>query len=491
MAKPNIIFLFSDQHRGDWLSGLGHLFARTPHLDALASAGSHFTQAYCNYPLCGPSRMSVMTGRHPHRNGVYVNEHCLPSDAPTVAHGLAQAGYETILAGRMHFSGPDQRHGFQQRYVGDLNACMGGGPHAMGEGAMRQAANNAKGAASHYGFTESPGLQFDEAVTLACEHILSQPRDAQHPLFLTAGFFLPHHPFFVPEAHYQAALDSMPEDDAPLPPIPREALHPFDALQYDHVVAHGLTSSKRREIRALYAAMITWLDERLGRVIEAAKRLPGETIVLYSSDHGEFACDHDRIGKVSFLEPSLHVPLIAARFREGRPFGPNRQHVTAPVSLLDVLPTCLDVAQAPFPCPIDGASLLPLIEGREQSEDATWRERAVFAELCIRLGQLRFPASRCVRQGSYKLHYHLGMPSRLFNLAEDPHEQNDLTDSPRHAEVKARLEAQILDGWNPEAVEALSESRSVDTGYLREWGRMGLGPRGEVFDPERDPTRPC
>ncbi len=490
VPSPNILFLFSDQHRGDWMSGLGHPYALTPHLDALAQAGTRFTQAYCNYPLCGPSRMSVMTGRHPFRNNITVNEHCLPSDVPTMAHSLARAGYETILAGRMHFSGPDQRHGFQQRYVGDLNACMAGGRPAMGEGPMRLAANNAKGAAAHCGAGECPGLHFDEAVTRACEHILSQPRDTGHPLFLTAGFFFPHHPFFVPQAYYEAALERMPADDAPLPRLDPEGFHPFDAMQATREVATELTPAKRREIRALYAAMITWLDERLGRVIESACQLPGETLILYSSDHGEFACDYDRIGKVSFLEPSLHVPMVAARFKDGRPLGPIGLEVDAPVSLVDVMPTFLEAVKAPLPEPLDGQSLLPILDGRESGAEPRWKQRPVFAELCIRFGAMRYPASRCVRRGNHKLHYHNGMPTRLFDLGSDPHESNDLAGIPDHADLQAALEALVLDGWDPDRVEAQAEARSRDMGYMAEWGRAGHGPRGDVFDATRDPTLP-
>ncbi|MGF1483470.1 MAG: sulfatase-like hydrolase/transferase [Opitutales bacterium] len=485
---PNLIFLFSDQHRGDWMRCAGHPFAHTPNLDQLAGAGTRFTQAYCNYPLCGPSRMSVMTGRHPYRNDITINEHCLPSDIPTMAHALACAGYETILAGRMHFSGPDQRHGFQKRYVGDLNACMAGGPNAMGPPPMRRAAGNAAGAACHLGTGDCPGLHFDEAVTRACEHILARPRP--QPLFLTAGFFLPHHPFFVPEAYFQAALERIPADDTPLPPLDRESAHPFEQFQHPFVTAPDLTPEKRRQIRALYAAMITWLDERLGRVIDLAKQLPGETLILYSSDHGEFACDYDRIGKVSFLEPSLQVPLILARFQDGEPFGPQSTTCDNPVSLLDVAPTFIEAATAEPPSILDGDSLLPLLEKPESANTPNWTERPVFAELAITVGKLDYPASRLLRRGDFKLHYHHTLPLRLFNVREDPHEQHDLAGDPKYAALRDAMLAQLLDGWNPDLVKARARARSVDSAYLAEWGRQGQGPEGEVFDPSRDPTLP-
>jgi choline-sulfatase len=489
MSCPNILFLFSDQHRGDWLSCAGHPYALTPNLDRLAAAGTRFTQAYCNYPLCGPSRMSVMTGRHPFRNNITVNEHCLPSDTPTIAHALALAGYETILAGRMHFCGPDQRHGFQQRYVGDLNAHMAGGPSAMGEGPMRAAANNAAGAAAHCGTGECPGLRFDEHVTQACEHVLTQ-RSTQKPLFLTAGFFFPHHPFFVPESYYEAALARLPADDAPRPPLEPGQGHPFDERQRPFVTVPDLTPQKRRHLRALYAAMITWLDERIGRVLEAAARLPGETLVLYSSDHGEFACDYDRIGKLAFHEPAIHVPLIGARFRDGEALGPRGQTVSVPVSLVDVAPTFVEASGAPPPPLLDGDSLLELLDDGSRAREPRWRERAVFSELCIRHGKLDYPPSRMVRRGRHKLHFHHGMPPRLFDLAEDPLERNDLAANKAFASLRGELEALIHDGWDPERIARDAASRSGDMAYLRQWGALGLGPSGELFDPSRNPTKP-
>ena len=145
----NILLIVSDQHRRDWLGcslSPGAALVRTPNLDALAARGVLFESAYCPYPLCGPSRMALMTGRRASRIGMFVNEHTLRSDVPTFAHALGRAGYETVLCGRMHFSGIDQRHGFERRLVGDVNSSYGGGPDRERNTARWESSHSARAA---------------------------------------------------------------------------------------------------------------------------------------------------------------------------------------------------------------------------------------------------------------------------------------------------------------------------------------------------------
>ena len=126
--RPNILLILSDQHNPHILGCAGDEVARTPYLDGLAARGVTFDAAYCPSPLCVPSRMSLMTGRHPYQNEVWTNAGMLGSEIPTFAHALGAAGYEVALGGRMHFVGPDQRHGFERRLIGDVLAAFPGGP---------------------------------------------------------------------------------------------------------------------------------------------------------------------------------------------------------------------------------------------------------------------------------------------------------------------------------------------------------------------------
>ena len=118
--KPHIIFLFSDQHNADIMGWRGNKIIRTPHFDRLAQSGTTLNSCYCASPLCVPSRCSMLSTLLPQRNGVFINEQCLPSDRITFVHELGISGYRTVLTGRMHFKGPDQRHGFHERLVGDI-----------------------------------------------------------------------------------------------------------------------------------------------------------------------------------------------------------------------------------------------------------------------------------------------------------------------------------------------------------------------------------
>ena len=188
--KPNIILIVSDQHRGDWMSCTGDKHVQTPYLDALAARGVRFDDMLCNYPLCGPSRMSFLTGRHPFRNDITINEHSLSSDTPTIAHALGLAGYESVLAGRMHFNGADQRHGYEKRLVGDVCRCYAGGPITPVQGELDGTMGNLKQATEKAGPGDNFIYDYDQDVTSAAERFMRE-RDDERPLFMTVGWYLP------------------------------------------------------------------------------------------------------------------------------------------------------------------------------------------------------------------------------------------------------------------------------------------------------------
>lgn len=477
--QPNILIFLSDQHRHDWMGCAGCDFVDTPNMDRLARSGVRFSNASCNAPLCGPSRMSLLTGRFSHRLGVYINEHTLDANTPTLAHMAARAGYETTLCGRMHFMGPDQRHGYQSRLVGDICTCYAGGPRTD-YGQIKGAASASRHALAHAQPGVSPVLQYDQAVISACERYLDD-RDDDRPLLLTVGTYGPHHPYTAPPEFYQRARAAMEGADEPTGHS-EAPLHPWhvEKRQFEKSGPEGFDPERIREARANYAGMISYLDTMVGRVLDAAQRnLSGPTLVIYLSDHGDSVGDHGLVGKCNFYRSSTDVPLIFAPLLDGDDVGlglPGRifEH---PVSLVDLMPTITEIVDGPPSPLVDGESLAPILAGREDQRD--WARRPVFSELEL----LRQPPVRMVRRGDWKLvYYHGHRPVHLFNLAEDPDEQTNLAQEPAHAPLRDELLALVLRDWDPDAIAADVRRSMDDLQWIAQWGReVGLG-KLELWD---------
>jgi choline-sulfatase len=471
MVNPNIVLVVSDQHRGDWVGYGGNGAVRTPNLDRLAADGVAFTQAYCNSPLCVPSRMSMLTGRYPHHIGVHGNEDCLPSGIPTVAHAMALGGYDTVLCGRMHFVGPDQRHGFQTRLVGDITPSYPGGPrtnYAHLTGTPGPIALSVELA----GPGESPVLDYDEAVVTACEEFVSERASLGDgkPVFLTVGLYGPHPPFTCSPEQYVSALEALREHDSliPMDRIP----HPYvEQLRRDGRL-DTITPEQITMARANYVGLIGQLDHHIGRITEAAKALPGDTLLIYVSDHGEMAGDHGLFWKRSCYEGSARVPMVWYPVKQqSRHYVDRGRRVDVPVSLVDLAPSLTGITGSPRLPHVDGDDLTTLLgDGGDDALD--WADRPVYSELI--LGD-RW-AVRMVRHDRHKLVYYHGRDPQLFDLAEDPAEVDDLAGDMQYAGVCEELTARILADWEPEMLLAARSARRAAPAFMREWGRkVGAG----------------
>jgi choline-sulfatase len=518
MDKPNIILLVSDQHRADWMGCSGSRYVHTPNLDRLATGGVRFAQTYCNSPFCVPSRMSMLAGRHPYRTQVWSNEHQLASEIPTFAHALGIAGYETVLCGRMHFKGPDQRHGYETRLVGDITPTYNGGPTTP-YGPLKGSAAQGMKSLECAGPGDSPVLRYDEAVTAACETFLAErsrsqaeasqtPQAAtnqQRPLFLTVGWYGPHPTFICPPDLYEQAESALggekgiPKDDEPL--------HPWVKDWFRRLNIDSATKEQIAIVRASYAGLINRLDQLIGRVLEAAKSLTGETYIVYLSDHGEMAGDHGMFWKQSFYEGSSRVPLIWSRLPQDAGETPhssqgNGQAPTAdpqkspiaagitvdiPVSLVDLAPTLVSLAGAPPMPGQDGQDLSPLLRGGINSGDhQTWEERPVFCELLGGNGSPR----RMIRYKQYKLNYYDDFPPQLFDLHEDPNEQRDLLAQEEYSELIRELTEMLFEHWDPEQIKQTFYERNPDLKYLARWGQaVGFG-RMDLWDSSHTNRQP-
>lgn len=460
--QPNILVIMSDQHHAGVMGCAGDAVAETPILDRLASEGVRFTSAYCTFPLCGPSRMSFMTCRHPYEIALWDNESQLQSDMPTFAHAFLAAGYDTVLAGRMHFVGLDQRHGYAERVLGDVP-----------ESAYLAAGWKLKGVLGN--LVDTPGMSltgllksgpgrtgyhaYDEAVTHAAVQWLGRrSRDGRDkPFLLTVGYAAPHCPFVAPPKDFDSYRRRIACSDLP---APDKRLHPVnDANRKRFGTDPAPPLDAQWRSRVAYYGLCTFLDRQVGAVLAALANngLAGNTIVVYCSDHGEMLGEHGMWWKSTFYDGACRVPLIVAW--PGRVVGSKSR--TENVSLMDIGSTLIDLAGVdPLPG-TSGRSFRSLLEGVRGGY-----EGAVFAENAEPGSPL---VCRMVRFGPWKFNYYHGWQPELFNLQDDPGETKNLSGMPRHRSLLQRSTEVVLRDWNPAQVSECMQRRPRERALFAAW----------------------
>ena len=446
--QPNILMIMADQLAFDVIGALGHSAVKTPNLDRLAASGVSFQNCYCNSPLCTPSRASFMTGTLIRNNGVYDNGAELPASAPTFVHHLRRAGYETILSGKMHFIGPDQLHGFNERLTTDIypsgldwtpDWTKGTYPNA-GTGVRRL---------QHSGVCDwNPQMTYDEDVlyqTLAKIRQL-KGRAEDKPFFLCASFTHPHCPFVITQKYW----DLYENADIPMPAAPSVPFGELDAYNQWIQVHHerdtcALTDEEIKCSRRAYYAMVSYFDHLAGQILDELERLDmlENTVILVTSDHGEMLGEHGMWFKRTYFDHAAKVPLIVS-WPGHFPCGQVRQEV---VSLVDVSATFLELGglsdAEEWMAQMDGDSLLGLLtdaanEARP-SVQPDWKDEA----LCEYYGEGAIHSMAALRRGRYKYVYVQGEPPLLFDLIDDPHELRNLADAPDYANICTALRQAI------------------------------------------------
>ena len=466
MTRYNVLILISDQHSKFHLGCYGDPLVRTPNLDRLAAGGMRLDSAYCPAPLCVPSRMSFMTSRRPSANRVWTNGHILSSAIPTWAHAMGAAGYETALIGRMHFVGPEQRHGFERRPVGEYSAVHPGADR-LGVPQFRQLPAGTSGqsrvSVEMAGVGRTTYQAFDETIAeAACEYLAQQAGSrGGRPFAAVAGFVLPHCPFVAPQDLFDYYYEHVD-----IPQLSEEELRREPAAVTEFKRSRGildpLPPERIRVARAAYLGMCEYFDRQVGQVLDKLEEtgLARNTLVLYCSDHGEMAGEHGMWWKSSYYEGSAGVPLVA------RLPGviPEASRSGTICNLMDLGPTLVEMSGAePMPA-VDGHSLWTELQGQR---DAT-RPNQTFSEHGPTRGQ---GPSRMVRQGRWKLYkYHDATPPVLFDLEADPGEQRDLGSAPGLSEVREELLRSLYDGWDPTRVRCESAALDRDVDVLKAWG---------------------
>ena len=439
----NIILLMADQLSTRALSAYGNPgAAATPHLDELAARGTVFNNAYCNSPLCVPARAALCTGRLPNRIRLYDNGSELPATVPTFMHHLRAAGWSTALSGKMHFVGPDQLHGFEERLVADIypsgvdwtpdwSRGVYGNPGASAVRLRRSGPCP----------TPTIEMRYDDTVQERALTWLRARVAARQtkPFFLCASFTHPHDPFIITETYWNRYRD----DDIPPPQAPPDPQpHPFNRwINAHHELDRFVPDAEQtHRSRRAYYGMISYVDDKVGEWMEALDSLGlmDETLVLFTSDHGEMLGEHGMWFKRTFFDAAAKVPLIVAGpgAKAGRRIGET-------VSLVDLFPTLLECAGVPSVAgDLDGRTLAPLLDG-----DPRGARDMAFCEYC---GEGPVAPMRFIRKGTHKyVHVH-GQSPLLFDLLRDPLEQHNLADNPEWAAIAQSLTRELCADWDPE-----------------------------------------
>lgn len=488
MQPPNIVVIQADQMAAEALGAYGNEAALTPHIDELAESGAVFDRAYCTTPLCAPSRASMMTGRMPSEIDCLDNGDDFAASVPTFAHRLRKLGYHTALIGRMHFIGPDQHHGFEERLTTDVYpADLDMVPDWTRPLHDRlQWYHEADPVFTAGAATANVQQDFDDEVIFrTLRHLGDRKRANQaagedQPFLMVTSFIHPHDPYEPPREHWDRFAEAAIPDPAH-PEVPDPAVDPHS---HRLRTMSGLDEREpaiedvRRARRAYYAA-VSYIDDHVGAITARLRDLglDANTVVIVTSDHGDMLGEKGLWYKMSPYEQSSRVPLIVAGPAEV--VLPGRY--ANPVSLLDLAPTLVEIAHTGTGGVAHhadrGLSGLSLLESarREAAGEQGPGDRDILIEYFAE-GTYR-PQVTIVR-GTLKLTVCPGDPDLLFDLADDPDELHNRADSPEYAEAVAQLRTAIAARCDLEVIEdhVLASQRSrhlvadaLRVGHVRHW----------------------
>nr|WP_281435944.1 choline-sulfatase [Oricola nitratireducens] len=424
----------------DWL--------HVPNLRKLADRSVRFTNAYTGSPLCAPGRASFMAGQLPRRTRVYDNAAEFCSDIPTYAHHLRRAGFQTCLSGKMHFVGPDQLHGFEERLTTDVYpADFGWTPDYRKPGERIDWWYHNMGSVTGAGVAEITNqLEYDDEVAYHAVrkvYDLARGKD-ERPWMLTVSFTHPHDPYVARRKYWDLYEDCEHlEPEVPVIPYEEQDDHSKRIFDANDWRSFDITTENIRRSRRAYFANISYLDDKIGDILEALRstRQEDDTIILFVSDHGDMLGERGLWFKMSFFEGSSRVPLMIAAP------GVSPALVKTPVSTMDVTPTVCDLAKIdiseihPW---TDGETLVPLMTGgsRDNPVRIEYAAEGSYAPLV------------CLRQGKWKYtHCELDEP-QLFDLDADPLELKNLAHEPDHAATASDFARMAGEYWDMAAFDA-------------------------------------
>lgn len=443
VKKTNFLIIMTDQMRPDSLGCYGDDVAITPNIDQLAGEGVVFDNCYVQNPLCCPSRYSILTGRYPHCHGVRSNWYAPRPGETSFAHRLKRAGYRTGMIGKMHLTPWHDSFGFDGRIIAEGK----NNPHVQDD-YERFLNKHGRSRKELYDYnspefiengtarksTLPQELHIDSFVGRAtCEYL----RNTDGPFCLVSSFNGPHNPYDPPAPYDELFIDkSLPKrnmTDGEIEKKPKEAYNYINNRLKRLYKTDEMTDEQIHLTKANYYANITLIDNWVGRIVATLKQqdLYDNTVIIFLSDHGDLLGDHGLVFKQCFYEQSIKSPLIV---HAPSVFKPGRS--SALVESIDLFSTLCDMAGASPGEGRQSKSLLPLL--RDAGRRNKHRE-AAFAENYF---------GRMVRHENYKMVYYPGKPyGELYDLADDPDEQNNLWGRLEGSEIKSKLKDLLLE-WS-------------------------------------------
>jgi len=438
--NPNIVFIFPDQLRPDFLSCYGAEFIDTPNIDWIANNGFKYSRAYSAAPICVPARTSLLTGMNAIRNGVTDNQHFLRSDyrqigIQTLPEILGNEGYYTAAVGKMHFYPWDAYYGYQYRVIAEDKRWL----EIKDDYANYLKSNNLSKlhGSEHDGYQDNKGavinrIPWEHSVDRyvgreACKFI--DQNGADGPFALMVGFPGPHCPY-DPAPDFPETFDSddMPNSIPEVPedtPLMRQACIEDNKKPWNGIDYSEFTEDNKKKIRAHYAGLVKQIDYEVGEIISTLreKKLLDNTIIVFATDHGDYLGDHNLIGKASFYESAWHIPLLVRL--PGKDGGISCNEL---VEVKDITATLISLVGLGVPDHMDSTPLPDLGISNNCN-----RER-IFGLLSD---------GWCVFDGTWKLVKYSNGEILMFNLRDDPQEQKNLIDDESYQHVYRRLDSEL------------------------------------------------
>jgi choline-sulfatase len=460
----NLIFFQSDNHNRAVTGCYGHRYVKTPNIDRIAASGVRFENSYSTSALCCPARAGIATGRYPHQTGFWDNAIAYDGRVPSWHHRLREQGHTVVAIGKLHYRSVDDDNGFTEEiepmHLHDGQGAIKNLLRGYDEEPPKSDGSFWKLYMTRSGIGETHYQNYDRRITeKAIAWLKRHKRSGKKPWVLYVSYISPHPPFTVPKRLY----DLYPEHEMPLPAAfhpDQRSEHPASAYLRHMDGILDMTGrnheSALRRIAAGYFGLITHMDEQIGAVMKAAEKLGmlGTTRIAYTSDHGDLFGTHGLLGKKNLYEGAVGVPLLLSG--PGVPQGIVSRQI---VSHVDLFPTLVEGAGARLAAADDdlkGVSLWPTVTGED-------RVRIGFAEYHAQASKA---AAYVLRDGHMKLIYHVGMPPQLFDLAQDPDEMNNLSESA--PDIVKTLEGKLRAICDPESVDA--RAKADQRKWVDHWG---------------------
>lgn len=440
----NVLYIMSDQHQQKAAGCYGHPFVKTPNIDRLAATGTRFASAYTNSPICVPARATLATGRYVHETRYWDNAQAYDGRVKSWHHMLQDRGLGAVSIGKLHFRKEDDPTGFTRQVIpmhivdgiGDLTGSV--------KRPMAAPLKQSK-VATQIGPGESPYTKYDrEIAERSCDWLRQEAgRHKGRPWVLFCSFVCPHPPHIAPPDFYEL----YPVERMPTPKLsdPDAPVHPWIALQQRNRNHDDfLTEETRRVLMASYFGCTSFLDDNVGKVLDCLEEcgLGDDTVVIYTSDHGENLGTRRLWGKSNMYEEANAVPMILSG-----PGVPAGKVSTTAVTLADIAPTILDAVELGETARAEGLpgrSLLEIAAGEDDPERIAFSE--YFAAAADR-------ATFMIRRGAYKYIHYVGYEPELFDLESDPEEIDNLATNPAYRSRVDEYEGSLRAMVDPDAVD--------------------------------------